>query len=470
MLRALFPFTTAVLIASRAIAAEPIYLTASERLEPYGLADSLTFVAPYFTRVSTTLAVSITKAASSNSNSANTQPQGKQASPVINHAEWTAIKNNSGQITAGQITLKVSCNLKTVLTPNANSLTIEQSINPDYNGTFLVKQIDADSVTLQRPGTKDPTPYHGGGTITDTFCPAQSSGGEDSSYSIVFNTVTVPQDRGYLYLHRNAFFADSVNVGVDNNGMLSSSDSSSQQQVTAILTELTQTASAFTHLFVEDIIGKGAPKPAAPDARKPCYDAMTELLKSGPFFKIRAISVKEIARQSFAWPVVIQSNPKVTITFLLNHTPVHADFERFQITEVDTDGRTKPIFYHSGLVAFLPVPARATIRCDVAGYSPAYLAAPTTLNLYAQRQFVDPQRDFLTNPQDTFSFSGGIITTHKYTDQSPARTVVDTITAPIRALIPSTSVQQTTSVQSQAGKPDQVTSSTQTTTGPPKGP
>ena len=62
MLRVLFPASAVAILASGAMAAEPIYLTTSTRLEPYGLADSLTFVTPYFTDVSTAFAVSITKA------------------------------------------------------------------------------------------------------------------------------------------------------------------------------------------------------------------------------------------------------------------------------------------------------------------------------------------------------------------------------------------------------------------------
>jgi hypothetical protein len=55
---------------------------------------------------------------------------------------------------------------------------------------------------------------------------------------------------------------------------------------------------------------------------------------------------------------------------------------------------------------------------------------------FVQRQFLDPQRDFSTNRQDTLTFNADVVTAHKYTNQSSAKTVVDTITALIRALIP----------------------------------
>jgi hypothetical protein len=71
----------------------------------------------------------------------------------------------------------------------------------------------------------------------------------------------------------------------------------------------------------------------------------------------------------------------------------------------------------------------------------------------------------LTNPQETLTFSGGIITGHKYTSQSQAKTIVDTITAPVQAILPSISVQQSTQVKTGSSNSGQTTTSTQTTSG-----
>src|SRR6202030_371877 len=98
-------------------------------------------------------------------------------------------------------------------------------------------------------------------------------------------------------------------------------------------------------------------------------------------------------------------------------------------------------------------PAKATLACVVGKRETIFLSAPSTINLYTASQFVDPQRDFLTGPQDTFTFNAGFIVGHKYVDQSSAKTVVDTITAPIRALVPSISTQQNIQVQTGGGKP-----------------
>src|SRR6202040_2448932 len=127
MSRLLLIVVAATSIGSSAMAADPIYLTTLDRLEPFGLPDSLTFVASYFTNVSTNLAISITKA--SPSNSTGTQSQGKQTPPSINHAEWKPVKDAAGKVIDGQITLKVSCDLTGVLTPNSDSVTIDQSTN-----------------------------------------------------------------------------------------------------------------------------------------------------------------------------------------------------------------------------------------------------------------------------------------------------------------------------------------------------
>jgi len=120
---------------------------------------------------------------------------------------------------------------------------------------------------------------------------------------------------------------------------------------------------------------------------------------------------------------------------------------------------------HTGLVGYYPVPSTATLTCTIDGHDGQPLIAPVQLsNLYLDPHFVDPRRDFLSVPADTLTFNEGFITGHKYTDQSPTKTVVDTVTGPIRAVLPSVSVQQTTNLQTGGGKPDQLTTGTQTTT------
>jgi hypothetical protein len=131
---------------------------------------------------------------------------------------------------------------------------------------------------------------------------------------------------------------------------------------------------------------------------------------------------------------------------------------------------------YEGLVAFYPVPAVTTLVCHVEDRRKKRkqelieLTPPQVINLYMESHLVDPQRDFFSNPQDTYTFSSGFITGHKYQAQSPAKTIVDTVTAPVRALMPSVTITTNTQVQTGGGKPNQTTTSTQTQTAPPKGP
>jgi hypothetical protein len=93
---------------------------------------------------------------------------------------------------------------------------------------------------------------------------------------------------------------------------------------------------------------------------------------------------------------------------------------------------------------------------------------PQVVNLYLDSHFVDPKRDLLTNPKDTWTFNAGFITGHKYAAQSPVQTMVDMGTAPVRALMPSVTVTTNTAVQTGGGKPDQTTTATNTQVAPPK--
>ncbi len=89
------------------------------------------------------------------------------------------------------------------------------------------------------------------------------------------------------------------------------------------------------------------------------------------------------------------------------------------------------------------------------------MALPQVLNIYLDSDFINPQRDFLTNPQNTLTFDRGVVTGHKYVAQSSAKTVVDTVTALPRAFVPSVSFTSNTQVVTGGGKPAQTTTTTQ---------
>ncbi len=71
-----------------------------------------------------------------------------------------------------------------------------------------------------------------------------SNGGNYGPPVVTISASPVPVARGFLYFTKNPFFSDAANVSISSDGLLSSADSSSTQQITAILTELAQTAAA----------------------------------------------------------------------------------------------------------------------------------------------------------------------------------------------------------------------------------
>ena len=208
-----------MLASGSCVSAESLYLTTSDRIEKYGLGDGYTFIAPYFTRVETTLWISITKAAAS-TNSQNSDSQGSQskpATPSVYYAVWHQSSDASGAKT-GEIRYAVSCDLSSVL-KQGNAIVVS-GIKPDdtYSGTKTVVRATADSVYVDA-GTTQPNPATSpvSGTL-NASCPPVAAA---PSFNITFGVTTTPRSRAYLYLLRNAFFSDSVNVGLDSNGMLS---------------------------------------------------------------------------------------------------------------------------------------------------------------------------------------------------------------------------------------------------------
>jgi hypothetical protein len=462
--RLIYVIAAATAASSGCLSAEPLYRTASERIEQYGLDDGYTFIAPYFTRVETTLWISIAKASTSSQNSQSSENSGSQnkaVGPSIFFAAWQSAGADSGEIRYA-----VSCDLSKVLKGGETISVTGVKPEDTYSGRKIVTRSDAGNVFVRANATKPDSDAQPVGGTLNTSCPQPAAA---PSLSITFGVTTTPAARGYLYLKRNAFFSDSVNVSVDINGLLSGSDSSSTQQITSILTELAQVAG---QIGAGGFPGFAADLKKGPqDPRQRCFTALAELIKPGPYYVNYAYGSR--------WsPPTAWSDPGVRLAFKLAPLAAWTGPARFDhaVQVAAANGRTKVVRWHDGLLAFYPVPAKATLACIVTtpGAHPTsdtiFLSAPSIINLYTSSQFVDPQRDFLTGPQDTFTFNAGMIVGHKYGSQSAAKTVVDTITAPIRALIPSVSVQQSTQVQTGGGKADQTTTTTQTTTGAPKSP
>ena len=299
----------------------------------------------------------------------------------------------------------------------------------------------------------------------DSFptCQPTGGGGGYGPPALTISVKPVGVSRGFLYYTKNPFFSDTANVSISSDGLLSNSDSSSTQQITAILTELAQTAAAV------------APVPAPKFAYSHHY---RKAHKKGVKHEDHE---KELANRRHCASVITNlPSPWIKRYFVQrserNSYPIYRDNStsislRLEVPPVTSDERvTFQDGAHYGLVAFYPVPAIVTLACQVGGGEGILFTPPDTINVYTESHLLDPQRDFLSDPQDTYTFSSGIITGHKYTAQSPAKTIVDTVTAPVRALMPSVSVTTNTQVTTGGGKPDQTTTTTGSTVAPPKGP
>lgn len=434
------------------------------------------FIAPYFTSVKTTLSVSIAKASAAG-NASNSANANKAASPLVLRADWS---NDKG----GQLTYLVSCDLTSLLF-QGDHVGVSQITPPSFGGSNEeVSDVTAKNVVVKMPN--DPgTKYANGGVISGVSCPPPAD-----TFAVTFQVTPTPISRGYLYLRRNDLFSDSVNVSVGTDGMLSSSDTSSVQQITAILTELAETAAAVGARFAE-------PLAVADETREKCYKTISGFVKSAPFYDTLTFSKIthdiEIGSQldhyvpsssvtvAFAphgYKNVVRSGSTIDWAVPVGKDIASNDAVSVHLkltTTVDSGGQAALVRPSGvGLVAFFPVPATAAVYCSVdhgGTITNTLLNPPTVVNLYTESQILNPVRDFLTGPQDTYTFNSGFITGHKYSNQSSAKTIVDTVTAPIRALMPSVTVTQSVQVQRNAnGQVTSTTNTNSTQTAPSKGP
>jgi hypothetical protein len=174
---------------------------------------------------------------------------------------------------------------------------------------------------------------------------------------LTISVIPVPVSRGFLYLTKNPFFSDAANVSVGSDGLLSSSDSSSTQQITAILTELAQ-AAAFPFEVVLGPETTPPPKPSQDQKdRMTCKDMINGLIEQMPYYK--SFTIMKIKR-TFYGVYYDPGDPGsenqkkdkrdfASISLRLDIPPV-VSAERVTLK----DGA------HYGLVAFYPVPYRNT--------------------------------------------------------------------------------------------------------------
>ena len=274
-------------------------------------------------------------------------------------------------------------------------------------------------------------------TSADTDISVSIIPGKTSSdpATATLSVLPIPKTRGYRYLKKSMLFSDMANVTVGADGFLSGSGSVSNQQITAILSTLGQTAGPMLYGFLAPNISGGGDVHTCQSIIKevaPSYWRKPATLGSTVLYPDSATADQSAVISLVVEPSAIATEKKEEIT-----------------TAVD------------GIVAFYPNPVIVSVSCKD-GTGTTLMTPPTAVNLYSYAAVIKPMRDFFSGPQDTLTFDHGFLTGHKFTDQSPVKTVIDTVTAPVRAIMPSVSV----SVQTGGGKPDQTT----TTTAPSKGP
>jgi hypothetical protein len=460
---------------SACIASESVYRSAFYHGNSYGTDREYVLIAPYYTDVETHVAVGITKSTATNSN------QNAKAPTILYAKIVDAVQDAATHKTISyKIKYAVSCDLTSVV-GKGDTLTADNKVDKLFQGAGTVDTIYANNVTLI-PATIDSTAQDGdhntkqGGSISDITCP--SAGGD--TYSVAFSLQVVPKlaSRRHLYWKRNPFFDDAANIGVDANGMLSNAQSASQQEITAIITELAGTAAS----IAAGGGGLAHLQEAGQSARKACNQDIISFVKNGSYFGDFPLDINAMQDLLLGKTVTLalrldpNGDPAV-----IRETKAPSDSDNIATIEFNISGAGgavklgRPVDFSDkefwGIMVFLPVPVQGTVDCfaskseTLASENRRVLIAPSTvLNLYADKRVVNPTRDFLTNPQDSFTFSGGIISGHKYTGQSAAKTIIDTITAPIRAIVPSVNVTQSQTIQSNGQK----STTTSTTTGAPK--
>jgi hypothetical protein len=255
--------------------------------------------------------------------------------------------------------------------------------------------------------------------------------------AIAITSIAVPEERSYLYALKNALFDDTITLKVNSDGLLAESDTTSKQQITSIITTLAQTAAQLT----------GGPRTVASPVKEEadpatlCKTAFSSLASSN-----FATSTDSVSIDKRFYP--ISSGHDVVIGLNL-------DFPNFMPSQAQTS------IPHEGIVVFYPFPAYATLVCTFKGQKITQFNTATQIKLYMDSHFINPKRDFFTNEDHAIFIDAGFFNGQTYKAQSSAKTVVDTITAPARAIMPTVTVN--TQVISVPGKPDQITTTTNRT-------
>lgn len=280
-----------MILASRCFA-ESLYLTSPVPLPPED--DRFVFIAPYFPELKTNISVSISKGAWNKDLPAPT------CTPACTSDGKPPTPDNKNAAPSDP-----TC-------PDSGILTGNDGIVSCTPTGFPGCRLHPDAPSGSKPGY--------------ATCISASSGNYGPPVlSISVSPVPVSR-RGFLYFTKNPFFSDSANVSISSDGLLSSSDSSSTQQITAILTELAQTAGIFGgNLFVNEALHHLSSNEQDQRDRRQCVKVVNDLAKNIPFYKSHDIVGTQRKYYNLYCDNCRSKENSTSITMRLDAPPAAAD-------------------------------------------------------------------------------------------------------------------------------------------------
>ena len=320
-----------------------------------------------------------------------------------------------------------------------------------------------------------------------------------TSFAVSFAIAPLALKGAYLYLRNSFWFDNSVDFQIGADGLPNSSSTVSTQEVTTVFGDVSSAAVAVVGKFAARVSIVGAPaKPTPQD----CYNAVAAAAAAAPMIGAPASFVSpDFAKDSTpSWQL---TNGSVEIPLKFGGSSANSAAPTGQGSEIQGTGRDRfqiwvritrnptPTFkdttatdfspgansspnntYSSsnrGFVAFLPDQVSLQLVCYAStdgtrGDSIGTLSPPVVKSAWLERIKLNPERALFSAPQDSFTFNDGILTEHKFTNQSSAKNVVEAGLLPLKAVLSAIPVPSQTTKVTTVVSPSGTTKTTETDT------
>jgi hypothetical protein len=259
-------------------------------------------------------------------------------------------------------------------------------------------------------------------------------------------------DKFYLYYKTNGLYNDSASFFTDVNGRPDGDKSatSSEQQLGVLTSSLIQVGMKLGAAMVgwasmpDDITEDITEPPTIP-----CLVKISDVISFTEIIDISNLKGEITSSGSGVYiddtgnPILEKDEPKTGICEIKIKYSIESPFLA-KYPDIDTG---------NGFLVYDPAPANI------------WLFAPdesiiwhTSFETYNNSHLEKPTRGFWTKPANTYAFKNGVMIGHTYTQQSPIKTVVDFILAPVQAVLPGVSHSSTSSTSAD-GKTNSSTTS-----------